>query len=91
LGFSVREVFSIIAATTGRTVPYVIKLRRNGDPAELVAIPVRARKLGLAVGHSDLNTIVDWAWRPRPQRVIEKGSTEVLPFHQFWFARVTPP
>ncbi len=43
-GFSVCEILAAIAAETGRTVPYVIKPRRPGDPAYLVADPTAARE-----------------------------------------------
>ena len=63
-GFSVREVLAAIAETTGRTVPSVVKPRRIGDPAELVANPVKARQgLGFVASHSNLATIVSSAWR----------------------------
>ncbi len=42
-GFSVREILAAIAAETGREVPHVVKPRRAGDPAYLVADPTAAR------------------------------------------------
>ena len=53
---------------TGRTVPHVIKPRRPGDPAWLVADPRAAREtLQFQPVHSDLATIVRtaWAWHQR--------------------------
>jgi hypothetical protein len=43
--FSVREIFSAIAAETGREVPHVVKPRRPGDPTYPVADPSAARNL----------------------------------------------
>jgi UDP-arabinose 4-epimerase len=71
-GHSVREVVSMIARLTGRPVPTVDAPRRPGDPAELIALPGRAREvLGWEPRHSDLETIVRSAVRwheSRPAR-----------------------
>jgi UDP-glucose-4-epimerase GalE len=67
-GFSVREILAAIAAATGRAVPHVIKPRRVGDPAWLVADPTAAREiLQFRPVHSDLATIVRtaWAWHQK--------------------------
>jgi UDP-glucose 4-epimerase len=67
-GFSVREILSAIAAETGREVPHVIKPRRSGDPAYLVADASAARAtLQFRPKHSDLATIVRtaWAWHQK--------------------------
>ena len=67
-GFSVREVLSAIAAETGRAVPHLVKPRRPGDPAYLVADPSAARAtLKFRTAHSDLATIIRtaWAWHRR--------------------------
>jgi UDP-glucose-4-epimerase GalE len=67
-GFSVHEILSAIAAETGRTVPHVIKPRRAGDPAWLVADPSAAREvLKFTPRHSDLPTIIRtaWAWHQK--------------------------
>jgi UDP-glucose 4-epimerase len=62
-GFSVREILSAIAAETGREVPHVVKPRRSGDPAYLVADPTAAREtLKFHPAHSDLATIIGTAW-----------------------------
>jgi UDP-glucose 4-epimerase len=73
-GFSVREILAAIATETGRAVPHVIKPRRPGDPAYLVADPTAAREtLRFFPKHSDLATIVRtaWAWHQKahPLRV----------------------
>jgi UDP-glucose 4-epimerase len=67
-GFSVREILAAIASETGRAVPHVIKPRRLGDPAWLVADPAAAREtLQFRPVHSDLATIVRtaWAWHQK--------------------------
>jgi UDP-glucose-4-epimerase GalE len=67
-GYSVREVLGAIAAETGRAVPHVVKPRRSGDPAYLVADPTAAREtLKFHPEHSDLRTIIRtaWAWHRR--------------------------
>ena len=62
-GFSVREILGAIAAETGRDVPHVVKPRRAGDPAYLVADPTAAREiLKFRPAHSDLATIIRTAW-----------------------------
>jgi UDP-glucose-4-epimerase GalE len=62
-GFSVREILAAIAAETGRTVPHIVKPRRAGDPAYLVADPAAARgTLKFQPVHSDLATIIRTAW-----------------------------
>ena len=67
-GCSVREILAAISAETGREVPHVIKPRRPGDPAYLVADPSAARKiLNFTPEHSDLATIIRtaWAWHQK--------------------------
>lgn len=62
-GFSVREILEAIALETGRTVPHLIKPRRAGDPAYLVADASAAREvLQFSPRHSDLATIIRTAW-----------------------------
>jgi UDP-glucose 4-epimerase len=62
-GYSVREILNAIAAETGRAVPHVIKPRRPGDPAWLVADVSAARRvLNFTPVHSDLATIIRTAW-----------------------------
>jgi UDP-glucose-4-epimerase GalE len=67
-GLSVREILEAIALETGRTVPHLIKPRRAGDPAYLVADASAAREvLQFSPRHSDLATIIRtaWAWHLR--------------------------
>jgi UDP-glucose-4-epimerase GalE len=62
-GFSVREILAAIAAETGHEVPHIVRLRRPGDPAYLVADVSAARAmLQFRPLHSDLATIVRTAW-----------------------------
>ncbi|QIK95854.1 UDP-glucose 4-epimerase GalE [Sphingomonas sp. HDW15A] len=63
-GASVRQVLETVERVTGSKVPHWLGPRRKGDPAELVADPSRAfEKLGWKPALSDLETIVDTAWR----------------------------
>jgi UDP-glucose-4-epimerase GalE len=67
-GLSVREILAAIKAETGREVPHMIKPRRSGDPAYLVADPAAARAtLQFRPAHSDLATIIRtaWAWHQK--------------------------
>ncbi|MFJ2747285.1 UDP-glucose 4-epimerase GalE [Streptomyces sp. NPDC087297] len=62
-GFTVREVIDSVRRVTGRTIPEVIRPRRPGDPAVLVASATRAReRLGWRPRHTDLDSIVADAW-----------------------------
>ncbi len=63
-GASVREVIDCARAVTGRDVPVSIAPRRPGDPARLVADADRAGEtLRWVPTRSDLETIIDSAWR----------------------------
>jgi UDP-arabinose 4-epimerase len=67
-GHSVREVLDAIEREAGERLPDVTGPRRAGDPAVLVADPVRARnELGFDPMLSDLATFVrtSWAWHRR--------------------------
>jgi UDP-glucose 4-epimerase len=67
-GFSVHEILAAIASETGREVPHVVKPRRAGDPACLVAdVSVARAMLKFRPAHSDLATIVRtaWAWHQK--------------------------
>ena len=64
LGVSNREVLDAIGRVTGRPVPHRIGPRRPGDPPVLVADPSLAKhELGWTARLSDLDTIVETAWR----------------------------
>jgi UDP-glucose-4-epimerase GalE len=76
-GFSVRAILAAIAAETGREVPHVVRPRRSGDPAYLVADPTAAREtLKFRPVHSDLATIIRtaWAWH-RTAHPLKTGET----------------
>jgi len=63
-GHSVFEVIHAVERVSGRSVPYRVSKRRDGDPAILVANPDAARtELGFECSRSDLGSIVADAWR----------------------------
>jgi UDP-glucose-4-epimerase GalE len=63
-GHSVLEVIDSVERVGGRKVPREIVGRRPGDPARLVASPVKAAKgLGYRPRFGDLDRIVETAWR----------------------------
>jgi len=62
-GNSVLELIHAAEEVTGKKVPYVFGVRRDGDPASLVAAPDRLKsKLGWKPAYADLKTIVAHAW-----------------------------
>ncbi len=66
---SVRQVVSCVERVGGRTVPCEVGQRRPGDPAVLFASSDRARtELGWRPALSELDRIVDTAWRWRESR-----------------------
>lgn len=63
-GFSVREIVEAVERITDRPVPVRESPRRPGDPPALVADSSRAESvLGYMPRHSDLETIIETAWR----------------------------
>ena len=63
-GYSVRQVIAAVERISGRRVPYVESGRRAGDPPELVADARHANSvLNWMPEYSDLNTIIETAWR----------------------------
>jgi UDP-glucose 4-epimerase len=67
-GHSVLEVLEAGRRITGRDIPVQIEGRRPGDPAMLVADPRRAERiLGWTAQHSELDMLIDDAWRWRSQ------------------------
>jgi UDP-glucose-4-epimerase GalE len=63
-GTSVRELLSAVERVTGRPVPQRAGPRRPGDPARLVASSDRIRRdLGWTPRFTDIDTIVETAWR----------------------------
>jgi UDP-glucose 4-epimerase len=68
-GQTVMEVLRAVEKVTGKSVPYQIADRREGDPAELVADAARLRKiLAWKPVRSDLETIVRDAWTFHQQK-----------------------
>lgn len=62
-GFSVSEVIAAIERVTGRSVPYAIGPRRDGDPPMLVASVDKAIDLlKWKPGYTELDSIVRTAW-----------------------------
>jgi UDP-glucose 4-epimerase len=63
-GFSVQQVVDVAREVTGQSIQVEEGVRRNGDPAVLVADPALAmRELGWEPQYSDLRTIVQHAWQ----------------------------
>ena len=63
-GTSVSDVLKAIERVSGFSMQKVKRPRRAGDPAVLVADPARAvETLGFVSSRSDLDTIVETAWR----------------------------
>jgi UDP-glucose 4-epimerase len=74
---SVKEVVDAVSRVTGRTVPYTIGPRREGDPGILFASSARIKKeLGWKPQFEQIDTIVRtaWEWRERhPQGYRTQG------------------
>ena len=66
-GTTVREAIKAVEAVTGFTVPTVVAPRRNGDPAELVSDPSKAKQV--------------LGWKPRLSSIVDITSTAWL-WHQ---------
>jgi UDP-glucose 4-epimerase len=63
-GFSVLEVLAAVEKVTGRRLNLIDARRREGDPARLVADASLARReLSWSTQYSDLEIIVQHAWR----------------------------
>lgn len=63
-GITNKEVIAQIKKETGVDFSVVVKARRAGDPAQLVADPTRLKKeFGWSPQHSDIATIVSTAWK----------------------------
>lgn len=63
-GSSVKEVVAVCRQVSGREICLKVGPRRPGDPPELVADPSLAKEvLGWSAKRSDLQTIVEDAWR----------------------------
>ncbi|MEU9836621.1 UDP-glucose 4-epimerase GalE [Streptosporangium sp. NPDC048047] len=67
-GFSVREVVEVCREVTGHAIPAVVRERRAGDPAVLVASSARIRhELGWKPERTTLREIVADAWAALPR------------------------
>jgi UDP-glucose-4-epimerase GalE len=63
-GWSIRQVLDSVQRVTGRPVPHSFGPRRAGDPPELWARATLAeRELGWRPRFTDLDTIIETAWR----------------------------
>lgn len=63
-GVSNKEVIEQIKKETGVDFSVVVKPRRSGDPAQLVADPMKLKKeFGWEPKYSDISTIVATAWK----------------------------
>jgi UDP-arabinose 4-epimerase len=68
-GHSVREVIAAVEKVSGRKVPARESARRPGDPPALVAdARLAADVLGWSARMSDIDTIVEHAWRWKQRR-----------------------
>ncbi|MEU8200276.1 UDP-glucose 4-epimerase GalE [Streptosporangium sp. NPDC049046] len=62
-GFSVQEVLSVCREVTGHEIPAVVRERRAGDPAVLVASSAKIqRELGWKPEHPSIRDVVADAW-----------------------------
>ncbi len=63
-GYSVKEVMRAVERVTGRSVPFRVGPRREGDPPSLVASSARLQsELGWKPQYTSLDAIVETAWR----------------------------
>lgn len=63
-GFSVKEIIEATRRVTGDAIPTVMKERRAGDPAILVADNMKAKEmLGWQPEHSNIDEMIASAWR----------------------------
>lgn len=63
-GFSVKQIVEAAATVVGRSIPYDVASRREGDPAVLVASSAKAREvLGWRPQFADVRTIIESAWK----------------------------
>lgn len=77
-GVSVREIISLAEEVTGHKVPLVLSPRREGDPAELVGNPSKAKTLlGWEARYRNPKVMVEgaWAWLNGPR----KGRYPAIP------------
>lgn len=64
MGVSVKQIVDACTKITGINIPYEMAARRPGDPAKLIANADKAQtQLGWLPEHSDIETIVETAWK----------------------------
>jgi len=62
-GQSVKAILDAVAKVTGKTVPVLIKPRRDGDPPQLIADPTTAQTvLNFKAEFQSLDRIIETAW-----------------------------
>ncbi|MDR1269424.1 MAG: UDP-glucose 4-epimerase GalE [Planctomycetaceae bacterium] len=62
-GYSVREILDTAKKVTGKEIPTVFGLRREGDPAQLFANSDKVQKeLGWQPQHTDIDEVIASAW-----------------------------
>jgi UDP-glucose-4-epimerase GalE len=81
-GYSVREVLEAISRETGENLRAPVGLRRDGDPAKLVAdAALSSAELGWRPQRSELKSIVRtaWAWhrQAHPNKVAVRAGDEL--------------
>lgn len=70
IGFSVRQIVDAVSEISGKTISTVEAPRRPGDPSMLVACANKARsQLGWNPLHTELNEIIESAWRFYSERL----------------------
>lgn len=74
-GRSVREVIQAVEAVTGKSVPYNVGPRREGDPGLLVANSDKLQQtLGWKPRYTDLQEIIKTAWVYEQSRFLREGK-----------------
>jgi UDP-glucose 4-epimerase len=76
-GHTVLDIIRAAEAVTGRRIPHVVRSRRPGDPAILVASAAKLRRaLGWAPEQSSLESIIGsaWSWRLRFPKGYERSA-----------------
>ena len=78
-GATVAEVIGMARRVTGRPIASVVRPRRPGDPAALVADASRARRiLGWAPRYTELADVIETAWRWHNRQTPTKGIPRYL-------------
>lgn len=64
VGISVKQIIDTAEEVTGEKVPVKYGERREGDPAQLVAAPAKAKEvLGWEAQHKDVRPMIESAWK----------------------------